>query len=278
MVLLFDKKIALIILLFTMVFGSFAQTDETVYNPKDYKNKDQFEKFRKKRLVVAAWQINQLKEGALIVRLRTNQTLINALKKQGNEELALQKEVEQLAINRNTLFAYKHQFSFCKVYFIYSNNSDELLSTKPSGIFLDSNLVIDPLITLNEKFYLIAERDYAYNSSIGFVKEDSAKYVSETGNPVKEMAVVIKNKYGHQLKAPFPYYVKDKTYAGKNSAVKETVVYNGVTKTALVGKQFSKEKQSLYIGILNDNLAQFFQSTSAPDLKKIDPTVLPFLY
>src|SRR5690606_7913607 len=41
-----------------------------------------------------------------------------------------------------------------------------------------------------------------------FVPEDSAKFVTEHGNPTLEMAVVLKNKYGHQLKKPFPYRVQ----------------------------------------------------------------------
>jgi hypothetical protein len=61
---------------------------------------------------------------------------------------------------------------------------------------------------LNGKFYLIAETDYVYNSSIGFVPEDSATTIREKGNPSSdEFPIVVKNKYGHQLKSPFPYSV-----------------------------------------------------------------------
>lgn len=276
--LLLDKKIVLLFIFVLSFIGINAQQDEDVYSPKDYKDRQQFEKFRKRRMVIAAWQINELKKGALLVRLKTNQKVIEALRKQGKEDLALKKEVEQFAIDRNTVLAYKHNFNFCKVYFVYSHSTDTLLKGARQNIFLDSNLIVDPSIIMAEKFYLIAERDYAYNSSIGFVKEDSAKYVSEHGNPVKEMAVVVKNKFGHQLKAPFPYYVKDKTYAGINSAVTETAIFKGKTMTVDIGKQFSKEKFALYIGIFNDNLNQLYQTSSKPELDKIDKTILPFLY
>lgn len=278
MALLSDKKIVVLVLFFISFFGLNAQTNEDIYTPKDYKDKKQFEKYRKRRIVIAGWQINQLKEGALVVRLKTNQKVIEALRKQGNEALASEKELEQFAINRNTMLAYRSQLTFCKLYFMFSYNSDSLLRGSKKGIFLDSNLTADPTIVMNEKFYLIAERDYAYNSSIGFVKEDSAKYVSENGNPVKEMAVVVKNKYGHQLKAPFPYYIKDKTYAGAKAGVKETVIYNGTSRDVLIGKQFSKEKLWQYIGIFNDNLNQCHQASPKPEMDKIDPSILPFLY
>lgn len=276
--LLLNNKLSLLFS-FLFVFGvTFAQEGNDINNVKDYKDPKQFTKFRKRRLVIASWQINQLKKGALVVRLKTNKKLIEVLKKQGKEELAIQKEVEQLAITKNTILAYTNKLTFCKVYFIYSDFADSLLRGARKGIFLDSNLTINPSIEMTEKFYLIAERDYAYNSSIGFVKQDSAMYVFEAGNPVKEMAVVIKNKYGHQLKGPFPYCVKDKTYAGVNASVNQYVVLNGKTHLVAIGKQFSKEKLFLYIGVLDDNLRQFYQSTSNPETEKIDPEILPFLY
>lgn len=276
--LLLNNKLSLLFS-FILVFGvTFAQEGNDINNVKDYKDPKQFTKFRKRRLVIASWQINQLKKGALVVRLKTNKKLIEALKKQGKQELAIQKEAEQLAITKNTILAYTSKLTFCKVYFIYSDFADSLLHGARKGIFLDSSLTINPSIEMSEQFYLIAERDYAYNSSIGFVKQDSAKYVFEAGNPVKEMAVVVKNKYGHQLKGPFPYYVKDKTYAGVNASVNQYVVLNGKTHLVTIGKQFSKEKLFLYIGVLDDNLRQFYQSTSAPEIEKINSEILPFLY
>ena len=276
--LLLNNKLSLLFS-FILVFGvTFAQEGNDINNVKDYKDPKQFTKFRKRRLVIASWQINQLKKGALVVRLKTNKKLIEALKKQGKQELAIQKEAEQLAITKNTILAYTSKLTFCKVYFIYSDFADSLLHGARKGIFLDSSLTINPSIEMSEQFYLIAERDYAYNSSIGFVKQDSAKYVFEAGNPVKEMAVVVKNKYGHQLKGPFPYYVKDKTYAGVNASVNQYVVLNGKTHLVTIGKQFSKEKLFLYIGVLDDNLRQFYQSTSNPEIEKINQEILPFLY
>jgi hypothetical protein len=274
-----NKTLVLIFLLLGMNIG-FAQQDveEPFHDTKDYKDPKQFEKFRKRRIVIAAWQVNQLKTGALVVRLKTNQKVIDGLRKQGKESLAQQKEMEQFAIDQNTMYSYKKSFNFCKVYFIYSNSSDTLLKGARSGIFLDDNLIVDPNIIMQEKFYLLAERDYAYNSSIGFVKEDSARYVSEGGNPVKEMAIVIKNKYGHQLKGPFPYFVKDKTYAGTNAGIEQQIMFKGQAKIVLIGKQFSREKLMSYIEILNDNLKQFHQSSPPPDLSRVDPVILPLLY
>src|SRR4051812_12032576 len=94
------------LILFALKMGiSFAQMGVETPVYKDYKNPDQFESFRKKRIIVAAWQINTLKEeGALVVKLKTNNILIKELMKSGNKELALEKQLEQFATNRNIMY------------------------------------------------------------------------------------------------------------------------------------------------------------------------------
>ncbi|MGZ4094902.1 MAG: hypothetical protein ACXVNQ_00905 [Bacteroidia bacterium] len=308
-----NKIIATLFVFYSITGLAQNQTTDNnkdVHNPNDYKDPVQFEKFGKRKNTIAAWQINQLKEGALVVRLKTNQKLFDALTTQGNNNMALEKEKEQYVINRNTYAAYKDYFKFCKVYFIYSNSSDTLMNGARTGIFLDSNLKVDPSITMNEKYYLLAERDYGYNSSIGFVKEDSARKVVETGNPVKEMAIVLKNKYGHQLKGPFPYEIKEKNFmdatydipmnVNKSNDGSVTFDYT-VNKTYLadlkekdkgkkitqkttgnsiakIKKQYTYEKLAESVDSLNDELNRFYQKNTKPDMERMDVSVKPFLY
>lgn len=296
-----------------MGLTTFSQKEKDDDNYSDYKDPKQFEKFNKRRKTIGAWQINELKKGALVVRLKTNKLLIDNLIKQGNTQLAQQKELEMYAINKNTIFAYLDNFNFCKIYFIYSNSSDSLLKGRRSGIFIDTALKVNPSIVMNEAFYILAERDFAYNSSIGFVTEDSAKNVVEKGNPVKEMSIILKNKYGHQLKAPFPYYVKEKTFmdAGYDFPISiSTKPTNGIqisfyvnrtylkdlkannvpnnfkaTKSTSQGltvvkvkKQYTYEKLSLYVEELNQNLKDYYQANPSPDPTRITPVFKAFLY
>jgi hypothetical protein len=196
--------VAALCLMFTL--AGWCQPATGGYSTDDYKDPKSHEKFRKRRITVAAWQINQLKRGALVVRLPTDQLLINELKKRGEEEQAEKARIEQAAENINMIRAFRDHYRFSKVYFMSSNNSDSLMKGARTGIFLDTNLKPNPAIRMTENFYLIAESDFVYNSSIGFVREDSAQYMVERGNPSSiEMPVVIKNKFGHQLKNPFPY-------------------------------------------------------------------------
>ena len=291
---------------------TFSQEKQYGTNTFDYKDPDQFKNFNKRRKVIAVWQINELKEGAVVVRLKNNKLLLDQLKKTGKEGMAEKKVLEQYAINKNTMMAYKDFLVFCKVYFIYSNSSDSLLNGARSGIFLDTNLNIDPSIEMKEKFYLLAERDYGYNSSIGFVAEDSARIVTEKGNAVRQMAVVLKNKYGHQLKSPFPYQLKEKNYLDESGfdfpirvikneqgttlsytvdktyfadiasnpqnraskMVKETAILKKVE----IQKQYTYEKVGEAVDQLNAELLQFFRQAPGLDKSRLRKDFLPYLY
>jgi hypothetical protein len=207
MALSLNRKIFLIVL-FALSAAVIAQTTQYSDKEKDYKDRKSHENYRKRRLAVASWQINQLKDGALVVRLNTNHLLINAFKQRGLPEEAERARLQQAAINLNIIRAYTNKYKFSKVYFMYGTSSDSLRKGTRSGIFIDSTLKVNPSISMNEKFYLLAESDYVFNSSIGFVPEDSATSVRERGNPSSdEFPIVVKNKYGHQLKNPFPYSI-----------------------------------------------------------------------
>lgn len=175
-------------------------------NYSDYKSQSDHQKFFKTRRAVANCQIEKLNKGALVVILKDNQLLINGLIKSNNQVLAQQKFLTQFVINKNILMSFKRAYNFSKVYFIYSSSIDSLSKGARKNIFLDTTLTVNSEIELKENDYFLCFRDYIYNSSIGFVKEDSAKFVSENGNAGGTEYFVIKNRYGHQLKKPFPFY------------------------------------------------------------------------
>lgn len=270
------NKISFIFLLFISVLG-ISQTGndaDNVFRPKEYKDQEQFRNFYKRRNAVSKWQINQLKNGALCVRLHTNKTLVDGLKKMGKADLAAQKEYEMLAINKNIVMAFTKYYNFSKVYFFFSNHSDTLLQGARSGIFLDTNLVVDAKIEMKESFYLLAEKDDAYNSSIGYVKEEEAKSTKENGNASKECGMVIKNKYGHQLKDPFPFFVLNKSTITGTPVV--YVMVGGVKVPVKVDKKDRLERHFAYVNNLNKNFHGFYNQNK--DYKVTEPDVNPFLY
>lgn len=302
MALSLNKFVALLLFVTAALFSPAQDED---YKPpvKDYRNDAYFDDYRSKAHGVAAWQIGMLKQGALVVRLKTNGAAIRALQSAGNKTLAERKKAETFIINKNIMRAYAEHFRFCPVYFIYSNSSDSLRKGIRSGIFLDSNLQISPTIVMMEKFYLLAERDMVYTSSIGFVPEDSAAKMKETGNPIKEMSIVLKNKFGHQLKKPFPFFIKDKTFSD--------FLYTGIAQPAMGGKiyiwisddnsylkrkitsDYASEgpafpveirKHNLYriyktqVRELNDRLEDYFNKTGSSPAASPEPSIVPYCY
>ncbi len=304
---------SLLIILFCTFVAHRALAQDARESEKDYKDKKQFERFNKRRSAIAAWQVNQLKNGALVVRLKTNSLLINKLLENGDSILAKEKWIETAGINLNTMRAYINNYTFSKVYFIFSNSSDSLLNGTRQNIFLDTNLRVDPSIILKENFYLIAERDYAYNSTIGFVPEDSARLVKEAGYGVKEMALVVKNKYGHQLKRPFPYASPDRPdfkggtvyltqirvngmmipfnvggigkirpvnnkEADKNDKRIVSFNYEGKRLSVHIPRYLTYERQSIAVSNFDEELKQYYRKNMIIGDEKPAPEIKPFLY
>ena len=264
-----------IFLFFTASLDVFSQSNaDNVFRPKEYKDSKQFENFYKRRNAISKWQINQLKNGALVVRLQTNKTLIEGLRKMGKADLATQKEQEIMAFNKNMVMAFTRYYNFSKVYFFFSTNSDTLLKGARSGIFLDTNLIVNPEIEMKESFYLLAERDDVYNSSIGFIREDTAKFVKENGNASKDASLVIKNKYGHQLKDPFPFFVTNKSTITGTPVV--NVMIGGVIIPVTVEKKNRLERHYAYVSSLNKYFIKFHSEYTNYEVN--DPEIKPFLY
>lgn len=255
---------------------AFAQTSsDDVLRPKDYKDEGQFKHYYRRRQEVSKWQINQLKNGALVVRLHTNKKLIEGLRKMGKADLATEKEYEQMAINKNIMLAFQKYYTFSKVYFFFSQDSDSLFKGKRKGFFVDTNLTVNPDIEMQESFYLLAERDGVYNSSIGYVKEDTAKFVKETGViSYYDASMVLKNKYGHQLKDPFPFFVTNKSTINGTKMV-TIKVGNNLVPVALE-KPERIERHYIYVTKLNKQLNSFY--TQNAGYKVTDPEIQPFLY
>lgn len=196
-----------------LVTASYSQEGDTKA-PKvnDYKSDTSFHNFSNLRYMVARAQINKLKtEGALLVRLKTNANVIARLKEAGNMDMATKVEREVAIANRIVIASYLKEFTFCPVYFFYSNRSDSVKHKKLDGILVDSNLVENPAITCNAGFYLIAESGELYNSSLGIVPESEAPKSVERGSPSRDVPIVIKNRYFIQLHKPFPYFQIKKT-------------------------------------------------------------------
>jgi len=205
--------------------------------------------YNKLRNYITKWQIHQLADsGALIVRLPSKQKLIQILtnnqQNQQVEWIKKQRDYENAIIIK--AFLTKYQFS--PVYFTYDYLSLEIIKGKVKNVFLNENLQIDSTINLKQKYYLFADiQSPIIESTLPIVPDSLAPKVSETGSSIKTAAILIKNKYGHQLKRPFPYYV-----SGTNIL-----------------------KYEKYVSKLNRNFLKFYQKTNRP---QYIPELKPYLY
>lgn len=246
---------------------------------KDYHNKEEFKKFNRRAQLVSSWQIQNLKFGAIVVRLQNNKRKIDAYKKVGDLAGAATVQAETQNHNKVIVRAVTKELTFCKVYFMYSQNSDSLLNGARNGIFLDTNLNVSPNITLNEGFYLIAEELYVKNSSIGFVKEDTAKYQIEKGTIYPYETLVMYNKYGHQLKDPFPLCGRGFiSFFNPKIWVKEKVILENGTEKQVSIKTYKNHYKNYARSIqdLNTKLYNFYDRCQGDQIN--DPSVKPFLY
>jgi hypothetical protein len=162
--------------------------------------------------------IKALKNGALIVRLRTNSKKVDAYRSAGNESLALKLEEQLIERNRNMLLGFKQNFNFCSVYFIYSNDYKYLLEGRRSGYFVNDKLEIDSSIVLNELFYLFCDFGPVYVQA--FDNQIDPLHKVETSTPAFQEALVIKNLQLNQLMDPFPAFVKVRLYEFDEAADK----------------------------------------------------------
>lgn len=160
----------------------------------------------------------KLNEGALLVRLKSNQRKIDALKKYGHTDEAMVVKMKQDMENKEIILSFKNEFTFCETYFFYSENSNQVREkdfSKP--IFVNENLEIDPSIEFSYEEFLTAE--------FGSVRQDETPYLDNyilhkdsagvryvptywSRPRVNFSALVMMTDKFVQLRRPFPRYVR----------------------------------------------------------------------
>lgn len=180
-------------LLFWVANISFAQT-QTVLSNYDALSVEE----RTERGIKA---INDLKDGVLVVRLKTGSKKIQTLQRVANspdisekERLRLESmmlnETENIS-NENTWLqdALTQKYTFSDVLYFFDTSSVLLKNGIQSGYFLNEELKVDPSISLNNRNFLVV----FYGSS------SSAYKNSQEG-------LVVLDENFIELSEPFPHY------------------------------------------------------------------------
>ena len=134
--------------------------------------------------------ITNLKNGALLIRLQTNEHLINYYLDNNNMKQAKYEREKQKTENNHIIKTFQKEWSFCPVYFFYSYNSTQITENNFKNVFKNTDetkLNNDEQKILNNNF-LIA-------------------YLGKNTGSLKFHCLVLNNQKLEQLKHPYPRYV-----------------------------------------------------------------------
>jgi len=195
-------KIKLLILLLFISAFSFAQREKKT-------------SYRKQCKIDSERQINELRNGVLLVRLKTKKKTISAMRKAKRYKLADKTEQELKKRNQFIITGFKSNFNFCPVYFFYSHDSKYVRNNNLDSIsFLNDSLIIDNSITVNNSNIYVAEFGSVYPDTMVYSQSEYFEYGKKQttnygGSALTITALIIKSNQFTQLKDPFPYFVRE---------------------------------------------------------------------
>lgn len=150
-----------------------------------------------------ALSIRELKDGVLVVRLRTQSNKIGRLREYIAKEpagspsasrLAAQlKETEEEVATENRLLAmaFREMYQFSEVLFVADTLAPRLKEQDPEGIFLDANLSPDPSLSVGQRPFLVAGMGVASYSDAAAGNDES---------------LVVYDRNFNRMEKPFPSY------------------------------------------------------------------------
>jgi hypothetical protein len=178
------------------------------------------------RIFAAETQIVELKNSFLLIRLKTGKNTIDAMLKAGQSEMAEKRQKQIDEENIRIIKSFRTEFDFCPVYFFYSDDSKFVAEKQFEKVkFLNDSLQPDNTIKLNSEKFFIAEW--------GNVKGDTASYYSHTsyepdgnfsqgpvyvyygGGSTDAKGLIVKDCRFHQLRSPFPFFIKNPFFRKK---------------------------------------------------------------
>ncbi len=148
-------------------------------------------------------EVEGLKKGALLVRLKTSENKITKLREIGLEKEANKVKNEQAEENKNIIKAFKDHFNFCPVYFFMSNQSNNVRSNELTNIFINENLeTADTIQFIGD--YLTAE--FSRTQGVPGKDENGNRVATSSSYGLPSLIVMDKNFV--QMSNPFPSAIR----------------------------------------------------------------------
>ncbi len=178
----------------------------------------------------ATEHIEQLKNGILLVRLRTQQSKVEALKEVQKAGLAETIQKEQEAQNQRIIIAFDQFFNFCPVFFFYAKDSKLIGDRNFEGIIFNANKEVVAVSALENKLFYIA--DFGN--------------IEEPGVVTQLQGLSVRDSSFQQLQSPFPYAVSINSFlAGENVEERTVQVFNSKLESYYISARYRKQKQEL---------------------------------
>ncbi len=173
------------LLLLIATFSMNAQSDMTQWKAKS--GEDSSERLPYfKRLKIVEKDLQALRGGTLIVRLRSSDKKINYLRDKGRKEEADQILASNNSFNTAFLNQMKLHYNFSDIQFAYGKGIQDFLNQKNDNIFLNQALEIDSNIKLKEgPIYILAAQDdndyYLFDSDMRRIPEPAPHGINLDG-------------------------------------------------------------------------------------------------
>ena len=180
------------------------QIEQEVEKKSTKKYNNNIPKYKNSPLGKALYSVDQLKNGAIFIRLKTKQKTIDAYINAGLNSKAKEVEEQILEENKRIYNDFKANFDFCDIYFFYSSETHQVKENNWKGIFLNADLQRDSSIIVNTNYFLIA--DIGQAQSTDFISNQQHEISTNSG--MLRRVIVLSNKDFKQMEAPFPYYQK----------------------------------------------------------------------
>lgn len=149
-------------------------------------------------------QIKELKNGVLLVRLKTRKKSIAALENKGNSEMAYALRAKQKMFNARLIESFRQYFTYCPVYFFYSDESKKVLEREFEAINFVSPPTVEDFNKLKNATFFTAEFGNIQQNITDY--RDSSNQITYTyGSDLNSMALVIMDHNFRQLQSPFPF-------------------------------------------------------------------------
>jgi hypothetical protein len=178
-------------------------------------------------------QIKEMKQSAVLVRLKTSKNIIEALQSQGRVEEANKIKEMQQQDNIRIINAFKKNFNFCPVYFFYSSSSSDIKKGSIKGNLLNEKMLADSSIDFPYNSFFVVEFDYVQQQNkqgYEIRTKDSIYYnttesISASGTSLE--ALIVRNSSFNLLESPFPYAVRYNDGIGKRRKEQAVIILNG---------------------------------------------------